>query len=235
MMEQVFRSRGFRYDRSTGILRMKIYYEAEKRVLESSNILEDISNELSFFEYSVNEDGAVETVNFHTECVKNFDDELFESTDSIQNRINEVFNDSFKAYTIGYRLKEGDLIGKSIYYYPTIWKKTRYGIKGITDKNEIHAQARRFADFVCAKDNNYDEIIRYVSSLSKFKGCCVTLSESGESNYKLYGRVSKADISNLLDDRVDMNKLERMYGESVLASIRIVDGCVSGYNFYYLT
>lgn len=233
MIKKMFRSRGFRYENETGLLKMKIYYDADSSVIEGNELLGTIDKKMQLFEYSVDEYGNVETVNFHNDFTNIINDGFGENMEEIHNRIIEIFDDSFRDYTIGYRIKENEVIGKSVYYYPTAWKGTRYGIKGITDKAKMSIQLNRFIDTIDVNTEDKIEILQFTSLFYKFKGCGITFSHNGNKEYKLYGRILSKDINDFFQNKVNLSACN-IYGDVVLTAIRIRNGVVSGYNLYYL-
>lgn len=111
-LEQKFRSRGIKVQIGDyASERTKIYYEPEPDLLSLNSEVRLLSERFTCLEYAVCE-GEVDAINFHTNC-GNVDD-IADSFDcDMIKDIGTIFDTSYKAYTIGYRIKGGI----SIYYY----------------------------------------------------------------------------------------------------------------------
>lgn len=227
-LNKPFRSRGIKVNFCCPYeFKMKEYYEPENNTYELNNEISELSKRFECFEYSLN-DGNIDSVNFHTRCqdisdiINPFNSELIEN-------IADIFDETYRPYTLGYRLNGG----KSIYYYPTIWKGDRYGIRGITDIDLIESQICRFLDFIQAAEVTRDFIRQLINGIIKFKGICVT-NYCGENTYKLYLRMNENGIYENFNDYVKVNELENQYGDIVLMSIGFNGVDAISTNFYFV-
>lgn len=233
-MKRVFRSRGIRVNKEeNGKFQGKIYYEAEDELLLMYPEIKKFSTEgiLEFFEYSETEQGIIDTLNFHNNLhVPNT--VLYELLNPIQRgvlqEIPEVFGREFRNYTTGYRVNGTAIVGFSFYFYPTIWKETRFGIRGITEPERIQSEIQRFcARFLkAAYPDTISEIMEFAGLMDKFKGVSVSFKGKEELEFKLYGKMTKSA------QRLCAGSSE--YGECVLMAQRIRGSSVVGYNVYYL-
>ena len=240
MMEKVFRSRGIRLlrnqDGSTQE-QQKIYYEPNGCWIEHKQLNfwmeEDL---LSLFEYSeVN--GRVDTYNFHVHLENEQYNKIYSGLDekilAVLDEIPSVFDASFRNYTVGYQIANGEIARSAYYYYPTIWKETRYGIKGIEDTAIISDEISRFANYVVSDQQSKDEIEDFGRIIYKLKGISIHFRED-LCGYKLYGRCNKSKLQAFLADRMKVNLESYDYGDVVLVAQRIQFGCVAGYNLYFM-
>lgn len=240
MIEKVFRSRGIRLLRNQDSSiqeQQKVYYEPNGCLVGHKQIRlwmkEDV---LSLFEYSeVN--GMVDTYNFHVHLENEQYSKIYSDLDE-QNFaalavIPSVFDASFRNYTVGYQIENGEIVRSSYYYYPTIWKEKRYGIKGIDDKKIILDEISRFADYIVAEPQSKDEIEDFGRTMCKLKGISLHFSEN-LSGYKLYGRCNKSELQAFLAERMKVNIESYGYGDVVLMAQRIQLGRVVGYNLYFM-
>lgn len=240
MMEKVFRSRGIRLlrnqDGSTQE-QQKIYYEPNGCGIDNGQINSWMEEKvLSLFEYS-EVGNRIDTYNFHVRLESNQHKNIYSVLDEqscvLLDMIPSVFDDSFQNYTVGYQVEKGEISRSAYYYYPTIWKETRYGIKGIEDTEIILGEISQFADYVAADQQEKNEIIDFGRSMCKLKGISVHFSET-LSGYKLYGRCNKLELQTLLLDRMNVNLERYKYGDVVLVAQRIQHGHVTGYNLYFM-
>ena len=239
-MEKVFRSRGIRLLRNQdGTIKeqQKIYYEPERCRIDNQQLRvwmdEDV---LSLFEYSTVGD-AIDTFNFHVRLENYQYSKIYlgmdEQSMALLDVIPSIFDESFKNYTVGYKIENGEISRSAYYYYPTIWKGTRYGIQGIDDRAKIQDEISRFANFVADDEQIIDEIEDFGSIVYKLKGISVHFLEN-LNGYKLYGRCNVLELKNLLADRMNVNLDNYKYGDVVLVAQRIQFGRVTGYNLYFL-
>lgn len=233
-IQKNFRSRGFKYNICTNELSMKEYYDPDMEVLHLNADINYISNKMRCLEYSMTKCRKIDSVNFHTDCNNIEAYTLYAFNDSVTQNITHIFDKSYKAYTIGYRLTARSVSGMSVYYYPTIWKKDRFGICGITSHDEIFNQVNRFLHAIDATECCRDTMIKYASKIVKFKGCCITTGDNGIISYKLYFRMDPHYIKEFFGKIVDIRKLEECFGNTILIAVRFHKGNISGYNFYYL-
>lgn len=239
-MEKVFRSRGIRLlrnqDGSTQE-QQKIYYEPNGCRIDNGQLNSWMEEKvLSLFEYS-EVGNKIDTYNFHVrlECNqhKNIYSVLDDQSCVLLDMVPSVFDESFRNYTVGYQVENGKILRSAYYYYPTIWKETRFGIKGIVDTAIISGEISRFADYVAANQQEKNEIIDFGRSMCKLKGISVHFREA-LNGYKLYGRCNKSELQALLLDRMEVNPENYKYGDVVLVAQRIQHGRVTGYNLYFM-
>lgn len=240
MMEKVFRSRGIRLLRNQdGSIQeqQKIYYEPNGCNIENRQLYSWMEEDaLSLFEYSV-VGNKIDTYNFHVRLESNQHKNIYSVLDEqscvLLDMIPAVFDESFQNYTVGYQVEKGEISRSAYYYYPTIWKGTRYGIKGIEDTAIILGEISRFANYVAANQQEKNEIIDFGRSMCKLKGISVHFREA-LSDYKLYGRCNKSELQALLLDRMKVDIENYKYGDVVLVAQRIQHGRVTGYNLYFM-
>lgn len=242
-MEPVFRSRGIRVllDGGKISLQEKVYYEPNENCrIENKEVTGLMSRGLiSLFEYAVVDD-RIDTYNFHVNLTDNNFAEIFtglpEEITAEFAGIRDCFGSSIQNYTLGYRLDGPEIVSRSYYFYPTVWRGTRYGIKGITHKETILHNAAKFSERIAQGDEKLKaEINDFASILYKFKGISVHVSEQVDG-YKLYGRAKGEELRQLLLENCgyDTDAIPG-HGEAVLAALRIDKTTVKGYNIYYLT
>lgn len=240
MREKVFRSRGIRLlrdqDGSTQE-QQKIYYEPNGCKIDNRQLYSWMEeNAVSFFEYS-EVDEKIDTYNFHVKLENEQHNKIYSGLNeqclTMLDVIPVIFDKSFRNYTVGYQSENGKIVRSAYYYYPTIWKETRYGIQGIKDTAIISDEISRFADYVAANQQAKNEIEEFGRIMNKLKGISVHFREDF-SGYKLYGRCNKSELQALLEDRMKVNLEKYKYGDVVLVAQRIQLGCVTGYNLYFM-
>ena len=225
-LEQLFRSRGIKVCvESSESHRMKIYYEPNKEVLSLNSEVKALSERFDCLEYAIT-DGKIDAINFHTNC-KNINDISSKFNSELIDSIETVFDSSYKPYTLGYRLNGG----RSIYFYPTVWKGTRFGIRGLTNKNVIENQIDKFLSLISASNDCKRWVNNQISHIVKFKGICITNNNS----YKLYYRMTSQGIRKIFTSYCDVEKYWDKYGDVVLTSINITNGEVHYFNLYFLS
>lgn len=240
MIEKVFRSRGIRLLRAQdGSFheQQKIYYEPNGCKIDNRQIYAwQEENTLALFEYSEVDD-RIDTYNFHVKLENEHHRKIYSGLNAqsmaLLDTIPFVFDESFRNYTVGYQIENGKIVKGAYYYYPTIWKEKRYGIKGIEDIAIISEEILRFADCVAADQQAKDEIEDFSRIMYKFKGISIHFGEN-LSGYKLYGKCNRLDLQELLADKMKVNLANYDYGEVVLVAQRIQLGIVVGYNLYFL-
>lgn len=233
-MQSKFRSRGIKYNVITKKITMKRYYDSDDKILSINSKINIISKYMDCLEYSKNDAEIIDSINFHTNCIDIEPFKLFEFNDFISNNITTIFDETYKAYTLGYRLKGTVIDGMSIYYYPTILKFDRLGICGTTNSNKIMQQIGRFMDGINATTDLKKRMKECLSKIEKFKGCCITINKKNEISYKLYLKMKQNYIKEFFVNMVDVNEFEKIFGENVLIAIRFENSRICGYNFYYL-
>lgn len=227
-LEQIFRSRGIKVRIGDyGSERTKIYYEPIPGILSLNTEVRLLSERFDCLEYAVGE-GEVDAINFHTNC-ENIDDIADSFNCKLTKDIGKIFDFSYKAYTIGYRVKGGI----SIYYYPTICKGNQYGICGITDPKIIKNQIARFLAYISANDECRCWILNQIPYITKFKGICITNHEDSYS-YKLYYRLTTEGIRKIFQTKCDVESYCSKYGEVVLVSVSVLSGQAEAFNLYFL-
>lgn len=241
-MEKKFRSRGIRILRSGGdtVCKEKVYYEPDDNSIYKNIYLENMEEKglLTLFEYSVIE-GQIDTYNFHVSLSDENYMELYKgmasSITDVFESIKSCFGECMRNYTIGYRLREMAIVQQSFYFYPTIWKSTHYGIKGITDAVKISDGIAKFAKLIAVRNtSSCMEINNFAKIIHKFKGISIHPYENS-IGYKIYGRVHEPFLKRYLLEKYnyDMSENEQ-YGECVLAALRILEGQLQGVNIYFL-
>lgn len=239
-----FRSRGIRIEKHNGnvIFSEKVYYEPDEKFLSDSFINRLIEKEkLQYFEYSENQYGDVDSLNFHNNLnMDELNNELYHNIENngkdMIEKIVSVFDASFKNYTIGYRLKDRKIIGESYYFYPTVWKENRFGIKGITQKSKIIDYISKFVkEYIHLEDCCYEEIMEFQDMIEKFKGVSLTFFDYGNS-FKIYARINQNAFYQFLRKAKYIDCIDKLneYGELVLVAMRIKNRKISGYNVYFL-
>lgn len=240
-MGKIFKSRGIRLLKNGNTIskQTKIYYEAEMFNFDNPFVRELINNGIiDCFEYSCLDDGEIDAYNYHVNLQTDYS-QLYKPLSSYQveiiNSIPRVFDDSFNNYTIGYRFKGQEIIGNSYYFYPTVIRDERYRIKGVTDRETIISEVKNFAQKVSVNKNDFDEIIRYGSIITKLKGVSVHI-QNNRVGYKLYARIRLEDLKVFIKKyiKIELDEYFDLYGEIVLVAQRIEDGNVQGYNIYFL-
>lgn len=231
-MRKEFRSRGIRFDIKGELVSEKEYFEPDINYLSQYANLKDCFARWDCFEYAMKVGmESVDSVNFHTDMTThNPSDLILQNVFSIE-KIREIFDDSFKAYTIGMRLAGDEITGQSIYYYPSIWKTNRYGIKGITHPLVIKAECSRLLKCLDIDDRRY---ITYMNMVTKLKGFSVTENQYGKVSYKLYAYVEDDKLCDLFENKDSVDKCLREYGKTKLTSMRIMDSKVTGINLYFI-
>lgn len=240
-MQRVFRARGIRLTKLNGNVsyKEKVYYEPDNSYdIKNSQVSDLQANEvISLFEYSV-VDKEIDAFNFHVNLNCEYQVIYEGLPECICNKVKEmcfVLGEPFKNYTIGYKFKDAEITGRSFYYYPTIWKKTRYGIKGITDASVIKEKLDRFYDYIGLNKNMCsDEKEVFINSMYKLKGISFSYGRDG-MNYKVYCRMDISQLKPLLKKCLGYDlKYECSYGPVVLVAQRISNSIICGYNIYYL-
>lgn len=241
-MEKLFRSRGIRLLKGSDVVlkQMKIYYESGEHYFNNQFVCKMIKNGLiNYFEYSCLEDGTVDTYNFHVNLLDDYS-ELYQTLELYQKEIIDeipfLFDENYRNYTVGYRMKGKEILSSSFYFYPTINREGRYRIKGITDKVVIDSEIKRFSKKVCEENNMaQEEIMRFGAILKKLKGVSVHITNAN-LGYKLYGRVDVETLKSFFRECLDyeLDNDFSLYGEIVLVAQRIEENKIPGYNIYFL-
>lgn len=227
-LERLFRARGIKV--RVGNIephRMKIYYEPSKELLSLNSEVMALAERFDCLEYAI-ADGNVDAINFHTNC-QNVDDISSKFNSELIASIGIIFDPSYKPYTLGYRLNGG----MSIYFYPTVWKETRYGIRGLTDRKLIENQLIRFLSFISASNDCKNWILNQIPYIEKFKGVCIT-NYKNKNSFKLYYRITSQGIRTIFSSYCDVEEYCNKYGNVVLTSVSIVNGEVDSFNLYFL-
>lgn len=245
-MKKEFRSRGIRLMKNIDYLHynipnLKVYYNADINLLDNVKLQNYVNKSmLKYFEYSVLETGEIDNFNFHTD-VGNIPDDIYKNLSEAQlnhiKKIPLVFDKNFLNYTVGYRVRGEKIVIYNYYFYPTVKKGDRIGLKGVTDKDKIQKYMNNFIKFLNITDSDVkDEIKAFFSLTYKFKGLIITFNENDLVEYKIYGRIETEKIYKFIEDKilVDTN-VYRKYGEVTLVGQRIRNKQVVGYNIYYLS
>lgn len=240
MMEKVFRSRGIRLLRNQdGSIQeqQKIYYEPNECRIDNMQLYSWMEEKaLSLFEYS-EVGNKVDTYNFHVKLENDQYKVIYSGLDeqscALLDVIPSVFDKSFRNYTVGYQVENEEISRSAYYFYPTIWKEIRYGIRGIEDTAIISKEISRFAEYVAGNQQAHDEIVDFGKSMCKLKGISIHFRET-LNGYKLYGRCNKSELQTLLADRMNVDLENYKYGDVVLVAQRIQLGHVTGYNLYFM-
>ena len=239
-MRGIFRSRGIRLNKNSDVMSAssKIYYDADFTLLKQPELKRYIDDDiLSYFEYSVDEKGNIDTFNFHL----NFDNvcsSLYEDLPAevlnIMDYMPDIFDKTFLNYTIGYRLNNNSIIDKTFYFYPTIQKENRIGLKGITDKDVIKKYIDNLIKYLGINVEAKVEIQDYACLMYKFKGIGISVFRNNKIDYKIYGKIYSNDVYEYLSDKIlYVSEQSDKYGEVILTSQRISSKSVTGYNLYY--
>lgn len=244
-MKKEFRSRGIRLLKNVdyvnhNIPNSKVYYNADIALLDNPRLQYYVNkNMLKYFEYSVLETGEIDNFNFHTD-VTNIPNDIYINLSETQlehiKKIPLVFDKNFLNYTVGYRVRDEKIVIYNYYFYPTIKKGSRIGLKGVTDRDKMQKYMDNFINFLNITDSDVkDEIKAFFSLTYKFKGLILTFNENNLVEYKIYGRIETEKIYKFLENKiiVDTN-IYRKYGEVTLVGQRIRNNQVVGYNLYYL-
>ena len=190
-MTPVFRSRGIRIikDKEDCFTeQMKMYYEPENELKENSKIQRWLrTGILSLFEYSIVEENVIDTYNFHVNLMDEvyreiYDGMLTEREKKLLDMIPVLFDQSFRNYTVGYKMVGQEIAGQSYYFYPTVLGKTRYTIRGIVDAERIHQEIQRFSAYVS----------------KGHMGCENEIKTFGRLMYKLKGISIHINVNNLI-------------------------------------
>lgn len=244
-MTPVVRSRGIRIikdNENCFTEQMKIYYESENDLKENRKIQGWLrTGILSLFEYSMVGENVIDTYNFHVNLMDEvyreiYDGMLSKKEKKLLDMIPVLFDESFRNYTVGYRIAGEEIAGQSYYFYPTVLGKTRYKIRGIVDTKRIQQEIQRFSVYVSKGYLECENEIKIFGELMyKLKGISIHIAENN-IGYKLYGRVSyellKKYLLEIMGYELERNK---HYGDVVLVAQRIQQGRVTGYNIYYLS
>ena len=243
-MEKIFRSRGVSIKRvledNTTQVKNKVYYEPDIQVLNQFFTHSPFEC-LTFFEYSADvKNDALSSLNFHVDLLSDHSmiyRELSQENMDMLKSIPDIFDESFRNYTIGYRISDGEIRGMNFYFYPTVFKvkENRYGIRGITEKEKTNLYISRFLKRLSISNPETLAIVdEYVRIITKFKGVCVSVMDGNITDFKLYARVDTADFNSLLCSQGYCLPPECSdYGEIVLTAIRFAGNTVNGYNAYY--
>lgn len=247
-MEKEFRSRGIRMLKEINekaYFQEKIYYDKnsiDQENVTNKEILDLVDDDIiKMFEYSeIN--GEVDTLNYHVNLNKNFK-KIYERLNMHEkkyiSRVISTLDPTIKVYTVGYRLRNDCILDRSFYFYPTILKKDRYGIKGITDVKKIMNQIVNISNQISnGNKDTVDEILEFGMCIKKFKGISFHIG-SEKISYKIYGRVDEDKLERILRKYVGkevsrIKKYIEKYGDVVLVCQRICDGLVTGYNVYFM-
>lgn len=244
-MQKEFRSRGIRLMKNidyinNDIPNSKTYYNADISLLDNPELQSYVNNgTLKYFEYSLLETGEIDNFNFHTDT-SNIPDVIYKNLSEAQlkhlNKIPLVFDENFLNYTVGYRVRDKKIVIYNYYFYPTIKKEDRIGIKGVTDRAKIQKYTDSFIEFLNITDpETIDEIRAFFSLTYKFKGLILTFNENDLVEYKIYGRIETEKIYKFIEDKISVDtNTYREYGEVILVGQRIRNTKVVGYNLYYL-
>lgn len=249
-MKRIFHSRGFRL--SFGApqdLNEKIYYKANWSMIK--NFLDDIPQDiLTAFEYSVrasNGEEILESVNFHVDLLKDIAPlyrEIPESSLKILRDLPKIFDENFRNYTVGLRINNSKIIGRSFYFYSTIWKGARFGMNGVTEKKSLEGYLPRFADYFKVTDSPSKIILeKYFGAIRKLKGVSVSVCGDADDDLKIYARTDSVALNelflllknlSLIADEKFHRELEEKFGAVVLTALRIKNDDVTGINLYFL-
>lgn len=245
-LENGFRSRGISVRKTPAsdhlIIGEKIYYEAETELLTKIHHLPDIfrTDALSFFEYSADKNGNIDSLNFHVDLNSKKSLSYSGISDMAEHQIMmipSVFDETFLNYTTGLRIRNGLITGYSFYFYPTIYrqKEQRYGIKGSTDFEKNHQMIEDWLSAIPVNSPELrGEIQYYMDMVDKFKGVCISCFQNN-IEYKIYGRVNTDRFYNYMYQKMKFDGRDYAgYGSIVLTSLRFTGKQITGCNFYYL-
>ena len=233
------RSFGFRFSTSatnTKIVR-KDYYELGNHFQIPTGFVLPNDAHLRPFEYALT-NGMMDAINFHVNLVDGFDRRLRYPSflTSCRDVIKNLFGEDFRNYTIGYRFFNNNLCGYSYYYYPTVMKGDRVGIRGITGYERLFNIKQAFIKIAAILNLKSIGILnQYLSIITKFKGISVTTDSLGIIGYKIYGKASTEDMLTLVRDIIHLDTgILETYGDICLCALRFNLTEFNGFNVYYL-
>lgn len=245
-MENGFRSRGISLRKTSEsdrlIISEKIYYEARTELLMKIHNLPDIfrTDALSFFEYSANENGSIDSLNFHVDLNNEKNLSYSDISDTAKQQMLNIpfaFDENFLNYTTGVRVRNRQITGYSFYFYPTIYRQQehRYGIKGSTDQEKNNQMITNWLNVLPADNAELcKEIQFYMDMVDKFKGVCISCFQD-TMEYKLYGRVDANRFYDYMFQKMQFDGREyAKYGSIALTALRFTNAQLTGCNFYYL-
>lgn len=238
-MTEIFRSRGISIQKySPYQIRKKTYWDLVSAHLNSPWItsLENNGVLTSFEKAQTNSE--ITAINFHVALCKDYSGIFIPASNLCHQSIKKIslcFGENYRPYTLGVRLS-GDMVRAiSYYYYPTIWKETRYGICGDADRKNFTNGIKKFAD---AMNISYiGELQSFIQAAIKFKGLSIT-EDNGQFSYKLYAKVDEQLFLMHLEQHLPeaYKKIKTTINDKiVLSAIRIENNQIEGYNYYFLT
>jgi len=240
-MQRVFRSRGIRLIKSEdGVsCKEKVYYEPDDSSAIKNSSVNNLQSDgvISLFEYAVTDEG-IDAFNYHVNLTCDYSriyEELPERIYKEVMALGTCLGNPFKNYTIGYKFCNAEITGRSFYYYPTVWKEKRYGIKGITDSRIIREKLNAFYKHIGINEDSFgDEKKDFIDSIYKLKGINVAY-KLDRLDYKVYCRMETEQLKLLLKKYLGYELKEHSeYGPVVLVAQRIYNSAIVGYNIYYL-
>lgn len=240
-MQRVFRSRGIRLIKSEdGVCcREKVYYEPDGAYMIKNSSVNRLQSDgiISLFEYAI-ADGTIDSFNYHVNLNNDYSRIYQGLPNYIFDEVTELdsyLGNPFKNYTIGYKFCNAEIRGRSFYFYPTVWKENRYGIKGITDTDIITKKVDSFYEYIGLNKELYgDEMKDFIESICKLKGVSIAY-EMNKKDYKIYCRMNMERLKKLLKKHMGYDLIDHdEYGPVVLVAQRIYDSAIVGYNLYYL-
>lgn len=229
-----FRSRGIKIDFSTNELSEKEYHDPVDSVYKYNRHITLLSQQMQLLEFAIKGEDEIDSINFHTGC-KPIDSLLTMRHDgAIKEKICQIFDGTYKLYTLGIRFKNRQIVAESIYYYPTVWKINRYGICGQEKKEIIQEQIKRFAEELQLNISDRKLLYSFIPLIKKFKGICITTDQYQQQSYKLYFRMNEDDVRDFFKNYFDYEKFKLLYSDTVLIALRITGEKITGCNLYYL-
>lgn len=182
-------------------------------------------------------DGHVTAINFHVDLCRDYAKIFMPASKPCQEclmKIPLIFGENYRPYTLGVRLDMDNIRMVTYYYYPTIWKGSRYGIRG--DLNRDH-YTEGIKKFVVARNIPYNyELQAFIQTTKKFKGISVT-EYNGHFYYKLYAQINEhLFLAHLkqYSPRAYKKIITTITSPIVLAAVRMENNQIVGYNYYFL-
>lgn len=237
-MTDIFRSRGIsiqNYPPYT--LKEKTYWDLVSSQLNDPWLTPlETTGILTSFEKAQTDDN-VTAINFHVDLCQNHSEIFMPASKPCQEGLKQIpliFGGHYRPYTLGVRLEIDKIRTVTYYYYPTIWKGSRYGICG--DVNRKH-YTDGIKKFVVARNIPYNgELQAFIQTTTKFKGISIT-EYHGHFYYKLYAKIDHPLFLSHLKQYIPQKyKLieSTVTAPIVLAAVRIEDNHIAGYNYYFL-
>lgn len=237
-MTDIFRSRGISIQNYPSYtLREKTYWDLVSSRLSDSWLTPlETAGILTSFEKAQTDDN-VTAINFHVDLCQNYSKIFMPASKHCQKCLKQIpliFGENYRPYTLGARLDIDKIKTVTYYYYPTIWKGSRYGICGDVNRDHYTEVIKKF---VAARSIPYNcELQAFIQTTTKFKGISIT-EYDGHFFYKLYAKIDQhLFLSHLKQHFPQKYKFieSTVTAPIVLAAVRIENNHIAGYNYYFL-